>query len=51
MTGDETRKKTENDELQRQQPGGGIHPKVLVAIGAVLILAAIVILIVVLNKT
>lgn len=51
MAGDETREKPEDGELQRQQPGGGIHPKVLVGVGAVLILAAIIILIVVLTKT
>lgn len=40
-----------HDDLERQQPGGGLNPKVLVGIGAVLIVAAIVILIVVLTKT
>ena len=40
-----------DDDLKRQQPGGGLNAKVLVAIGAVLIVAAIVIFIVVLTKT
>lgn len=42
---------SENDELRRQQPLGGINPKMLLGIGAVLIIVAIVILIVVLTKT
>ena len=41
----------DDDDLKRQQPGGALNPKVLTGIGAVLILAAIVILIVVLTKT
>ncbi len=38
-------------ELERQQPLGGINPKVLLGIGAVLVIAAIVILVIVLTKT
>ena len=40
-----------DDELERQQPGGGLNAKVLVGIGVVLIIAAIIILVVVLTKT
>ncbi len=43
--------KTGTDDLEHQQPGGGLPPRLLVGIGAVLIVAAIVILIVVLSKT
>lgn len=41
----------DGDDLARQQPGGGLNPKILLGIGAVLIVAAIVILIIVLTKT
>ncbi len=43
--------KADDEDLERQQPGGGINSKVLVGVGAFLILAAIIILIVVLTKT
>ena len=40
---------SENKDLQRQQPGGGINPKVLLIVGAVIVLGAIVTLIVLLT--
>lgn len=42
---------SDNDEIERQQPLGGINAKVLIGFGAVLVIAAIVILIFVLTKT
>ncbi len=41
----------DDEDLKRQQPGGALNPKLLVGIGAVLIVAAIIILIIVLTKT
>jgi hypothetical protein len=41
----------ETRELERQQPGGSLGPRTLVMIGATVIIAAIVILIVVLTRT
>jgi hypothetical protein len=41
----------ETKDLERQQPGGSLGPRTLVIIGAAVIIAGIVILIIVLTRT